>query len=547
MLNVRISLVLVLAILQLATSAYACPFCSAVSQTFSEEIKMMDVVALTKLKSRARTEAIDLTDPQEEVPKSVFEITKVIKGHDYIKVGDTFETIYFGEAKKDRAFLAMGTDAPNVVWSSPLILTDRAKTYLTKLGDVPKGRERLAFFQDFLEDEDEMLARDAYDEFAKAPYADVIALKPKMKRAKLLEFIKNPDVPSNRRRLYFTMLGVCGNQADAKLLEEFMTADNRKSKSGLDAMLACYVILSGEKGLDKVDELFLKNRDAEYADTYAAIMAIRFHGSETDVVPRKRLVQSLRHMLDRPELADLVIPDLARWEDWDVISKLCDLFIKADENSSWVRVPVVNYLRACPLPLAKEKIEQLKLVDAESVKRAMMFFPLSSDKEKDEKASEDASEGEGEEKKDVSADVSETHRQEQEGDLVAEVVATEDAGDSPVTPLPEHIVEQDVVEQDGVVQSVVDDSTGQSVVGKAAAGKASTVAQATASTKSTTLKEARALATSTTSINTPATLSQVEQLIDDDKTNRWFLMSVATIAGGVCFVLMRSVMGVGLR
>ena len=511
MLNLRNSLVLALLMAmtfsQLVNVASACPFCSAVSQTFSEEMKMMDVVALAQLKSRARASSINSNNPQEEVPKSVFVITEVIKGDDYIKVGDTFETIYFGEAKKDRSFLAMATDAPNLVWSTPLILTDRAKTYLSKLKTVPPGKERLEFFQNHLEDEDEMLARDAYDEFAKAPYEDVIALKPKMNREQLLEFIQNPDVPSNRRRLYFTMLGVCGTEADAELLEKFMTSDDRKARSGLDAMLACYVILKGEKGLDKVDELFLKNSDAEYADTYAAIMAIRFHGSETDVVPRKRLVKSLRHMLKRPELADLVIPDLARWEDWEVLTQLCDLFIQADENSSWVRVPVVNYLRACPLPLAKEKIEQLKLVDADAVKRAMMFFPLTEEKES----------GDGESK---------TPKEEVNAEDVTQEVSAKDppkttnmllpkADPMPVLPAPKSRVSSGVEGEE--------------------------VAQA--STRFLALDEARAMATSTTSIATPETLNQVETLADEDVVNPMFLAGVVTAAGGLCFVTMRGILG----
>ena len=39
-----------------------------------------------------------------------------------------------------------------------------------------------------------------------------------------------------------------------------------------------------------VEELFLKNKKADYADTYAAIMAIRFHGTEGGVIDSKRLV-----------------------------------------------------------------------------------------------------------------------------------------------------------------------------------------------------------------------------------------------------------------
>ncbi len=45
-------------------------------------------------------------------------------------------------------------------------------------------------------------------------------------------------------------------------------------------------------------------------------LALRVLGQETDLIPKQRLVAALRNMLDRPQLADLVIPDLARWQDW---------------------------------------------------------------------------------------------------------------------------------------------------------------------------------------------------------------------------------------
>lgn len=142
-------------------------------------------------------------------------------------------------------------------------------------------------------------------------------------------------------------------------------------------MIACYLTLVGADGMPLIEEHFLGNEKAEYADTYAAIMAVRFHGNETEAVPRERLLEGLRHVLDRPAMADLVIPDLARWKDWSVIGKVVLLFKNADSNSNWVRVPVVNYLRACPLPEAKEQIEELKKIDPESVKRSEDFFPFS--------------------------------------------------------------------------------------------------------------------------------------------------------------------------
>ena len=64
-----------------------------------------------------------------------------------------------------------------------------------------------------------MLAQDAYDEFARAPYAEVHELKGHMVHDKLVEWIKSPDVNPSRRRLYLTMLGVCGGEHDLPMLE----------------------------------------------------------------------------------------------------------------------------------------------------------------------------------------------------------------------------------------------------------------------------------------------------------------------------------------
>lgn len=357
-----------------AQRAAACPFCAAVSQTFSEEIASMDAVVIARL---VEAPPINQNSQSDEVPKARFQVEQVVKGQSFVDTSRLIETIYFGDAPKGKSFLLMGVDPPKLMWSTPLALTDRSRAYISQLAGVPKeGADRLAFFQDFLEDPEEMLARDAYDEFAKAPYEVVIALEPKMKHGQLVEWITDADVPASRRRLYLTMLGVCGGEQDLPMLEEMLRSSDRKVKGGLDAMIGCYLTLKGADGMPLIENLFLKNEKAEYADTYAAIMALRFHGTETDIIPRERILAGLRHMLERPQLADLVIPDLARWEDWSQMERLVKLFKEADEKSSWVRVPVINYLRACPLPESKKYIEELEKVDPAAVKRANTFFPF---------------------------------------------------------------------------------------------------------------------------------------------------------------------------
>jgi hypothetical protein len=348
----------------------ACPFCAAVSQTLRQEIEAMDGAAIGKLVPD------DGKTPAEE-GIARFQIVEIIKGNELLKIGQVVSAPYFGKSTADSRFLLLGVDPPELMWSSPLPVSERAQKYIREMLALPADMtERLKFFQQYFEDSDSVLARDSYDEFANASYEEVKKLKPFMSREKLLGWISNTELSPDRKRLYLTLLGVCGNKEDTALLEELMRSSDPAKRTGMDAMIGCYLTLKGADGLALVEELFLKNKKCEFADVYAAIMALRFHGTDGGVIDRSRVVESMHYVLDRPELADLVIPDLARWEDWSQIDRLVELFKKSDENTSWVRVPVINYLRSCPLPAAKEKLAELEKIDPVAAKRAATFFPM---------------------------------------------------------------------------------------------------------------------------------------------------------------------------
>jgi hypothetical protein len=151
-----------------------------------------------------------------------------------------------------------------------------------------------------------------------------------------------------------------------------LSAEQTEARSGLDALIACYVALKGPEALELVDRLFLdrKGRDVPFTETYAAVMALRFLGEESDLVPRDRVLASLRLLLEEPKLADLVIADLARWQDWSAVDRLVTLFKEAQADNIFVREPIVNYLRACPLPEAAAAITELEAIDPEAVRRA---------------------------------------------------------------------------------------------------------------------------------------------------------------------------------
>jgi hypothetical protein len=355
--------------------ATACPFCTSTSQSLAEEIGSMDVVVIAQL-----THLPPISDkPGEELAKATFEVSSVLKGAEHLAKGAKIETIFFGDSKLGSTFLIMAIEPKAPQWSTPLPISKRAEAYLSELTKLPKdSKSRLLFFQNYLEDADELLARDTYDEFAKASYAQVIELKDQMKHDQLVTWIKNPEVPASRRRLYLTMLGICGGEQDLPLLESLINSTDRKAKAGLDAIVGCYLTLKGEAGLPLIENLFLKNKKSDYAETYSTIMALRFHISEGGVIKRERLMGSLRLMLDRPELADLIIPDLAQGEDWSAMEQLFSLYKNADEKSSWVRIPVINYLRKCPLPKAKELLVECEKIDPVAMKRANTYFPTDA-------------------------------------------------------------------------------------------------------------------------------------------------------------------------
>ncbi|MBA4020579.1 MAG: hypothetical protein C0483_25760 [Pirellula sp.] len=360
--------------------ASACPFCSAAQTTLSEDIKSNDVAVICKLVNRPAEQP---ADAPPEASECTFEVLSAIKGGEHLKPAAdgkpaTIKILYFGEKPIGTKFLAFGIDPANLAWGTPTAMSDRAIEYVTKLPKLPdNGADRLAFFQEYFEDADSLLAADSYDEFAKAPYAELKDLKPRMVHDKLIAWIKDPNVSTSRRRLYLCMLSVCGTQADVTFLEELIKNDDRQIRTALDAMIGSYLSLRGPDGMPLIEDMFLKNKDAEYTDTYSAIMALRFIGQETDAISRDRLKEGMRHMLSRPTLADLIIPDLTRWQDWTVMDRLVQLFKDANEESSWVRLPVVNYLRACPLPEAKKHLDELAKIDPDVVKRAMNYYPTA--------------------------------------------------------------------------------------------------------------------------------------------------------------------------
>ena len=267
----------------------------------------------------------------------------------------------------------VGYGGPSLRWSSPKGITREAVSYLGGLDGLPgSGPRRLEYFLEYLRHADELVAADAYNEFAEASLDEIAGLRNKLDRQWVIAQLRDASVPRHRRRLCWTFLSQCGTAADVSLFDEAI--HKRKLDStfdpGMDAAIACYISLGGEPALARIEHDYLADPDVEYLDSFAATSAIRVHGTELSVISRKRLARALRLLLSRPELADLVIPDLARWEDWTAVDRMVELFAMSTEQTTLLKPATVLYLKSCPLPAAATALDRLRAIDAQAVQSA---------------------------------------------------------------------------------------------------------------------------------------------------------------------------------
>jgi hypothetical protein len=331
-----------------ATQAVGCPFCSAPSQTLAEQVAQADGVCLVQFVSGAPAK-------DQDPGTSTYEVLQVVKSpKDSVKKGDHINLARYRAAKAGDLFLVMGTRAGKenaIEWGSPTEITEPAFGYVAQAPapEVPTTT-RLKYFVKFLEFPDQLVANDAYGEFANAPYKDIAAVASVLPRDKIRGWLTRPETPQTRLGLYGMLLGLCGNEGDAKMLAEKIAPNSDEFRIGLDGMISGYLLLTGNPGLDNIDDWKFKihnGKKAAFSETYAAMMGLRFMWQYAGgKISSGRLQQSMRILLDQPELADLVIADLARWKDWSVQDRLMSLYGKGDYNIPSIKRSIIRYMLA---------------------------------------------------------------------------------------------------------------------------------------------------------------------------------------------------------
>jgi hypothetical protein len=380
----------VLAFAGAANAAHAfCPFCEAPSLTLTEQLGQSDVSLLVQW-----AESQSANKDKGFAGSTTYEVVEVVRDPN-----KTYATGAKIVLDRDRAgqpgdlFLLLGTKGTDVEWASPLAVTETSYQYIKQAPskETPVS-ERLKYFVRFLEYPDAMVSSDAYGEFANAPYKDIVPIKDSFPREDLRKWLTDANTPKTRTGLYGLLLGLCGDQEDAKLLKEIIEQPTEEYRLGIDGIMAGYLILTGEEGLPLIEEQKLQNRDAVFSETYAGMQALRFLWTYApERVPAERLRASMRILLDRPDLADLVITDLARWEDWSVVDRLFQMYGQEEYGIPSIKRNIVRYFLVAerakgesasdPQPPAAAKaheyLARIKETDPKTYEAAKRFFILN--------------------------------------------------------------------------------------------------------------------------------------------------------------------------
>ena len=341
--------------------AISCPFCSAPSLTLAEQMSQSDAVVLVEWVGGRKP-----TD--EKAGQTTYRIKDIAQNSPKpVKVGDEISISRFRSADPGDLFVLMGTQGISMDWGSPLEVTESGYQYMTQSPSPEFSTEkRLRYFVKFLEFSDEIIADDAYAEFANAPYDDITKLSKDLPKEKIRQWIQDKDTPVTRLGLYGLLLGLCGDEEDAKLMKARIIEPSDDFRLGIDGIMSGYLLLTGAEGLSVLDETKLRattyktksgeEKSLPFSETYSAMQALRFMWTYAgERIEKKRLRKSMRILLERPELADLVIADLSRWKDWEIQDRLMKMYDEEEYDIPSIKRAIVRFMFQCAKQTASKE------------------------------------------------------------------------------------------------------------------------------------------------------------------------------------------------
>ncbi|MCA9059537.1 MAG: hypothetical protein KDA85_13615 [Planctomycetaceae bacterium] len=378
--------------------ASACPFCLIPPQTWAEMIDDADLMVVGELLS-SRVDEVDGRATSRFLVRSIRVHGTSKNQLCLIEAGQILTVDYQAELSRGQLFVLLGqlplpdsdassgvtfaiddsdgqrqqTDdgqrdgvvqavfAPSLLasadrinWTSITPITSAALDYIQHAPPNPvSSQQRLPYYISFLQHPDELIASDAWAEFARADYQAIVANRALFPRQQLRSWIADPEMLPERLGTFGMLLGLCGDAADAEFLRQQAGGDlSEPDRFGTEGVWGGYLLITGQDGLNWLDEHLLQSVELTDGRALAILSAMEFMRRwEADAISTPRLCRSLRLLLNRPALRSTVITTLARWKDWELLPQLEQSFddlVVQDKATCRVIVEFARTLQKSP-------------------------------------------------------------------------------------------------------------------------------------------------------------------------------------------------------
>lgn len=362
MIPFRSLVLLLVGALTISSAARACPFCTALKPTISQQRDEAAIAALAECEE-ARPD------------RYRFRLLQTLKGKELLGGKDSLELPAKSFADLPAALkpgalallLARRSDAKgesSLRWSE-ISLNETSYAYAARAPSSRRAaKERLPFFLPYLEHPEALLAEDAYQEFGHARFDEVAEIAEKLPQASFRKWLVDDRVPQERKGFYGVALGLSPRAKERRENAEFLrTLIDRPAsdfRAGFDGLLGGYLLAGGEEALERIDRKYLAEPDAPAGDVLHAMTALRFYHEYGRTIPPERLAQSLRHLLSRRQFAAAAIVDLARWQAWDATADVIRLSQSEEINDAPTRRAAIGFLLLSPTEPARRERARLR-------------------------------------------------------------------------------------------------------------------------------------------------------------------------------------------
>ena len=229
--------------------------------------------------------------------------------------------------------------------------------------------EQLLFFFPYISSPDKIVADDAFLEFAKASDEEIGKVAKLLKPEPIRNLLKHPQTSADYRSLLAFLLGCCGNDADARWMRSIIVDPKASlAQNSLDGFLSGYVQQNPKDGWQLVNHIIRDDKRSDY-DRFNAFYVVRFYQNWKTNPFRKEIVQTLSTALGEPDMADLAIDALRRYEITDLSDQVIALYNNPKFSAPVIRRSVIRYAlyREGDTVSARTFLRQLRKTDPQLI------------------------------------------------------------------------------------------------------------------------------------------------------------------------------------